>query len=391
MKTNIKIFFCVLFTAVFVFAAQIAVFADNGGIVLRFDQNQTFTILHMTDWHTAYPMQATQKQYAIEALSAASPDLVVLGGDMSEASRDDQPNAVKEICDLFVQAKTPFAITFGNHDYLHEMSIDELFSLYQKYGGEYCVGADDYPELFGCGTCSIPIYAHGENRIAYNIYCFDSGCEVPGGYDSIHTDQIEWYRQKAQELKEHNGGEFVPSVVFQHIIPQEICSAFFPEAKPGESNHILQYETVSYKLMPIPNLSCIRDGYIMERPCPGFYNHGQMTAMRQNGDVRAIFCGHDHSNSFTVEIDGIDVVNTPSVKPHSIMKKINWGARIVTLHEDGSYESNVLLGSDLAAKKGSQLVPIGAISYGEIIFTKIWKAFADASMVFWKLATKVFW
>ena len=32
--------------------------------------------------------------------------------------------------------------------------------------------------------------------------------------------------------------------------------------------------------------------------------------MSRNGDVRAVFCGHDHYNSFTVEIDGVDIVAT---------------------------------------------------------------------------------
>ena len=33
--------------------------------------------------------------------------------------------------------------------------------------------------------------------------------------------------------------------------------------------------------------------------------------MSRNGDVRAVFCGHDHYNSFTVEIDGVDIVAAP--------------------------------------------------------------------------------
>ena len=129
----------------------------------------------------------------------------------------------------------------------------------------------------------------------------------------------------------------------------------------------------------------------MEKPCPGYYNYGQLDAMSENGDVRAMFFGHEHSNSFTVEINGVDIVNTPSVKPHSILKIINWGSRVITLHEDGSYESNVLTGYELAEDKNSEIIDVGGVSWFEIIFTKIWQAFIKVSLVFWNFATKVFY
>lgn len=401
---------------VMVVVSAVPAFAFDGSAgELRFDSNGDFTILHLTDWHTSYPMPSIQKQFVIEALAASSPDLVVLGGDMSEASRNDQPAAVKEICDLLIEAKVPFAITFGNHDYLHDLSIDEMFGLYKEYGGAYCLSEDEDPSLFGCGTCSLPVYSRDGSRVAYSIYCFDSGCEynrqfdtpsagavftsrnssdadsvIVSNYDSVHPDQIEWYRAKAEALKEDNGGEYVPSVVFQHIIVQEIFDKIWPEAKASDTEGLMRFEKKTYKMTAIPNLSSIKDGYLMERPCPGYYNFGQLDAMKVNADVRAIFCGHDHSNSFTVDIDGIDIVNTPSVKPHSFFKKIDWGGRVVTLHDDGSYESKVLAGCELAEKSGSSIVSSGAVSLVELVFIKAWKRFIDLSLHFWKPVTKLF-
>lgn len=390
MKGQMKRVLCILLTILTAFAMQTAVSAQSTVSALKFHENGDFTILHLTDWHTSYPMPAVQKQYVVEAIAASQPDLVVLGGDMSEADRAEQPMAVKEICDLMIEADVPFAITFGNHDYLHNMTIDELFALYKEYAADYCLSEDEDPALFGCGTCSIPVYAHDGGKIAYSIYCFDSGCEVAGGYDSVHPDQIEWYRRRAAALKTENSGESVPSVAFQHIIVQEIYDKVWPVAKKNDEKNVKRFDGKSYKMKAVPNLSCIKDGYFLEYPCPGYYNHGQLDAMRMNGDVRAIFCGHDHSNSFTVEIDGIDVVNTPSVKPHSsLFKKLNWGGRVITLHEDGSYESRVLAGYALAEKSGSGIVASGALSRSELAFTKAWKAFADISMSVWKQITKI--
>ena len=378
---------CILAALFLLCALPFAGFAQSEDARLIFDDNGDFTILHLTDWHCGYPLPALHKQLVLESLAEAKPDLVVLGGDLSEAANEDQPAAIKEICEIFVQAEIPFVITFGNHDYMHGYTIDEMFSFYQKFGGAYFIGTDEQPDLFGCGTCSTPVYAHDGSRVAYNIYCFDSGDSVAGkGYDSVHADQIEWYREKAEELKDANGGEFVPAVVFQHIIVQEIYDKLFPAAQKY-SVGVREYDMQNYDLLPIPNLSNIKDGYIFEKPCPGYYNHGQLDAMSKNGDVRAIFCGHDHYNSFTVEIDGVDIVNTPSVKPHIFLRKINWGSRVITLHEDGSYESRVLTALELADREGSAITATGDVSRFEFFLVKIWKAFADVSMFLWKAVT----
>lgn len=387
MKTLKKTLVCILAALLFVSAMPVVCFAQDSGPLLKFGSDGDFTILHLTDWHCDYPLPSLHRQLVLESIAEADPDLVVLGGDLSEAANEDQPAAIKEICEIFVQAEIPFVITFGNHDYFHGYTIDEMFAFYKEYGGEYFIGTDENPDLFGCGTCSIPVYSNDSSRVAYNIYCFDSGCEVKGkGYESVHPEQIEWYQSKAEELKNENGGNYVPSVVFQHIIVQEIYDKLFPEAGKY-SVGVREYEKVSYDLQAIPNLSNIKDGYIFEKPCPGYYNYGQLDAMSRNGDVRAIFCGHDHYNSFTVEIDGVDIVNTPSVKPHILLRKINWGPRIITLHEDGGYESRVITACELADKEGSEITSTGGVSRIEFLIVKIWKAFADSSLLFWKAVT----
>ena len=388
----IKRAICLLAVLLKVSAVQPAAFAKSENARLRFDENGSFVILHLTDWHSDYPLPAVHKQLVLESIAEANPDLVVLGGDMSEATPEDQPAAIKEICDIFVQSEIPFVITFGNHDYFHEHTIDEMFAFYRTYGGKYFIGADEKPELFGCGTCSIPVYSNDGSHVAYNIYCFDSGCEVEEkGYDSVHPDQIAWYRKKAEALKNQNGGTYVPSVVFQHIIVQEIYEKLFPAARESDSKNVMQYDGKAYKLKKLPNLSNIKEGYIFEHPCPGYYNHGQLGAMSKHGDVRAIFNGHDHYNNFTVEIDGIDIVNTPSVKPHNFFKMINWGPRAITLHEDGTYESKVLLTIDLAKKNGSQLIAAGAVTKLKIFFVKIWNAIADLLKGLGKVVSKLFY
>lgn len=385
-----KKLFCLLLAVITAAAALPVSMAYAAEARLQFDENGDFTILHLTDWHCDYPLPETHKTLVLESIAAAQPDLAVLGGDISEAAHEDQPAAIKEICEIFVEREIPFVITFGNHDYMHGYTIDEMFAFYREYGGAYFIGRDEDPALFGCGTCSLPVYARNGDRVAYNIYCFDSGDRVEDkGYDSVHPDQIEWYKSKAEALKAENGGAYVPAVAFQHIIVQEIYDKLFPVASAHDRIGLREYDGITYQLKAIPNLSNIRDGYIFEKPCPGYYNYGQLDAMREHGDVRAIFCGHDHYNSFTVKLGGVDIVNTPSIKPHILLRKINWGPRAVTLHEDGTYESRVILACELAEQEGSQLIACGAVPKIELFIVKIWKAFADFSLRFWNKATEI--
>ena len=389
---KLKKLFCIFLVFIMALSFQLTAFAKEGDTALKFDENGEFTILHLTDWHCDYPLPDIHRQLVLESISEADPDLIVLGGDLSEAAHEDQPAAIKEICDIIVDAGIPFVITFGNHDYNHDYTIDEMFAFYQEYGGEYFIGVDEDPELFGCGTCSIPVYSNDGSRVAYNIYCFDSGDRTvedgeDKGYDSVHDDQVEWYKNKAEKLKEANGGEYVPAVVFQHIIVQEIYDKLFPETEQRGKKSVREYENKAFKLKAIPNLSNIKDGYTFEKPCPGYHNYGELEAMSKNGDVRAIFCGHDHYNSFTVEIDGVDIINTPSIKPHILLRKINWGPRVITLHEDGTCENKVLMACELAQKEDSKLIEVGAVKRTEIVIVKIWKKLVDSSLQLWEKVT----
>ena len=72
---------------------------------------------------------------------------------------------------------------------------------------------------------------------------------------------------------------------------------------------------------------------------------------------------------------------SPSIKPHIFLRKIKWGSRVITIHEDGAYESRVVTACELAEKQVSDLIAAG-LSRGELFFVKIWKAFADVSMLF---------
>ncbi len=366
-----KKFFAVILAAVLVLAMAVPVFAvvDEKTGALKFDENGKFTIMHITDIQDTYPMNKTIVQFINEVLDNYQPDLVVLGGDNSVAPKELKEDAIKELCNLFVDNETYFTFVFGNHDSEQDFSNEQLFLLYKLYGGKYCLAYDADPELTGVGTHNLLVYNSDMSKVAYNLYMFDSNQYVGDlGYDCVHEDQIEWYKNTSKALKLINNGETVPAMAFQHIIVQDVCEELYFKSAVDLGELGLSFDGVSYTY--IPNITALKTGYIFEPTCPGYYNLGQFDAMVETGDVVAIYSGHDHQNSFVVEKDGIDIINTPGCTFHSYGKNINRGVRIIELDESdtSTYETYLATVAQQALKEGSKVTEFGDISSVDAYF-----------------------
>lgn len=352
---------------------------------LRFREDGAFVIVNLCDLQDVYPMNKTTHQFVTEMLSKVQPDLVILGGDNCVASKETKADAIKEICDLFVNAKTKFTLVFGNHDHQQGVDNDTQFAMYRQYGGEYCLAYDAVPELTGTGTHNLPIMSSDGSRVAFNLYMFDSnsyafdenGNEM--GYDCVHPDQIRWYKDTAAALKSANGGKTVPAMAFQHIVVQEACDAlFYPSASSlGKATNDFDGKVYTY----LPRVGSIEDGYLFEFPCPGYYNYGQLDAMAETGDVIAVFSGHDHTNSYTVNVNGVNITNTPGCTYHSYGSTLNRGCRVIELNEKNPEEYNTytLTVAQLALEEGSAIPQMGDITkttaWFTVAFDKIFSVF----------------
>ena len=84
-----------------------------------------------------------------------------------------------------------------------------------------------------------------------------------------------------------------------------------------------------------------------ETPCPpntAFEpGYAQVDAMVQQGDVNAIFVGHDHVNCYVVPYEGIDLVSSPGCT-FSSYNDIHRGFRVITIDKNNpdTYETYTL-------------------------------------------------
>ena len=332
---------------------------------LQFNSDGKFKIIHLTDIQDVYPMVPAAKQFIKEMLEVYKPDLVVLGGDNTVSSMEDKEASIKELCDIFVDSGTYFTQVFGNHDAQQGYTREELFPMYQKFGGEFFLGFDaanaDGSDMTGVGTHNLTVKSSDGKRVAYNLYMFDSnmyatdenGKEV--GYDCVHPDQIEWYKATAAKLKEENGGMTVPAMAFQHIVVQEAFEQLFCKSTVSLGSAGKDFDGVHYTYLP--KLSAIKDGLLLEAPCPGYYNYGQFDAMVETGDVKAIFSGHDHVNDYTVTLNGINITNTAGATLYSYGKDYIRGARLIVLDEKNlsTYETSSMTCAEMTLREGSLL------------------------------------
>ena len=341
--------------------------------VLKFDENGEFKIFNICDIQDDFPIHETTVAFIKDMIKLHNPDIVVLGGDNSTASKETKADAIKELCEIFVESETYFTFVFGNHDDEQGVSREELFEMYKLYGGKYCLAYDAVPELSGVGTHNLTVKSSDGRKIAYNLYMFDSNSYVYDdegnelGYDCVHADQIEWYKNTSATLKKANGGKIVNAMSFQHIIVQEINEMMFYDFPIALGEATRNYDGKSYTYLPF--VHNIKDGYLLEAPCPGYYNYGQFDAFVETGDVVAVFSGHDHLNSFTVEKDGVDIVNTPSCTFGSYGDPSNRGIRMLTIHEDDTtvYESEMLTISEYVLNGGEYLTEFGDYTKGDAV------------------------
>ena len=336
---------------------------------LQFNDDGKFRIMQIADIQDGPLLLDITRDYIEEMIVYAKPDLVVLSGDNISAGASTigihaldlvlVKAAIGRYMSIFEEYNVPVAVVFGNHDAEELVSKEEQMEIYMSY--DCCVAVDEGEALYGCGTYNVPIYSKNDaGKVAYNLWMIDSNMydDVRGGYDYVHQDQIDWYVKKSNELKAQNGGKAVPSMMFQHIVVNEIYDVIseVPASEKDNYEYVEEYneETGAYKYYAI-NPDNLRTGELNEMPCPGSYDSEQFETVVAQGDVVAMFFGHDHKNSYEVEYQGVDLVNTPGVGFNSYGDH-NRGVRVIDIEEGTrDYETEVIRYQDYYAEDEAAL------------------------------------
>ena len=330
----------VLLAVVMVFSvASVSFAAYKDEAVLQFDENGNFKVLVLADIQTGYPVPDDMITFIYESVDFAKPDLIVLCGDNINT---EEIEAYDDVFNALDRTGVPYTAVLGNHDQESSggLTRDEIIERYASY--ENCLVYDADPALHGAGTHNLPVLSSDGSKIAFNFWMFDCGDYVRNsqgewlGYDWVREDQINWYNETRDAMTAENGGELVPSIAFQHIIPQEPTQMIFAPSDINMGDLTINFQDGTSNTF-LPDITKF-DGYLFEKSCPSYGNDGQWDAMVEGGDVLGLVVGHDHVNNFVVDCGGIDLIMTPGCTFTSYYEGMIQGARVIEINEENPWE-----------------------------------------------------
>jgi len=275
----------------------------------------TFTIVQFTDTHFNTADSLDEPTYALMRLviDTDRPDLIVLTGDIARLYPPDSTSVYAEIAKetwplliAFLDSTgVPWTFTHGNHD--AELTthghLDTVIATSRNT--LYMPGPAD---VDGHGNHVLPVYQR-DDGIGAVLWFLDSGAygSEPSGYGWIRPSQIAWFERESARLR-HESGPAAPGIAFFHIPLQ-------------------QYDT-AWNTLP-----CL--GVKQERVCMQGRDTGMFDAFKRNG-VAAVYCGHDHVNDYSCELDGVTLAygRGTGYRPYG-KEGFQRGARVVVLTDDG--------------------------------------------------------
>ena len=317
--------------------------------ILRFHSDGHFRILMVSDFHggTNHNPKLTK---SLDALIAhANPDLVLIGGDTVAGGMFDTINEdtlydyLSEVLAPIYTRGIPWAHVYGNHDGESGMSNAEQQPVFERV--PLCLSEAGPEAVSGVGNYVLPVLAHDSDTVRYHIFALDSHrehtdyierfglpkdtrirLEHPMCSGSAQAgpmfDQVMWYSRTSSDAEAANGAK-IPAVMYMHVpLPEH-----FHAARNPEQTHLR--------------------GAKREAVCCSELNSGLFAACLQRGDVRGIFCGHEHYCDFSAEYCGITLAYDGALgfdmSGHDDLR----GGRIIDLSEDGTMKTHQVRLMDL--------------------------------------------
>lgn len=327
--------------------------------------NGKFKIMQIADIQEDIPLNPDTVKLIELAIEKEMPDLVVLTGDQiqgySPCYRNDAENKVDACIYSFlepiVKRSIPFCFTFGNHD--DDCKVDKRTQalLYRKY--ESCAVAEEGDTLDE-GTYSLKIKDSSNEKDIFALYIIDSGKKEPdGSYSPVTKKRIDWLRKQ----KEQN--RYLPAFLFQHIpVPEyydvlKKCSRF-------TKGRVEAFKSRKNTFYILPEEGREDKEFLGENAGAPEKNSGEFAEIKKDGDIIAMWVGHDHNNSFRRSLDGVDLGYCQGAGFNTYGPGDRRGVRVFVLNENDlkNYETYTVEMGELCDYKPSKPVK-------ELIYTHV--------------------
>ena len=332
-------------------ADRLTPFKDKDGN-WTFTTDRDFKVMQLTDVHIGGGWMSLKKDaMALNAvaamITAEKPDLVIITGDIAypvpfQSGTFNNKFGAEIFSTLMESLGVYWTVSFGNHDtesysYYDRECISDFYS-----DREFCLFQAGPSDVDGYGNQIINI-KNSAGVITQSLFLFDSHSYTDGDYfgifwkyDNIHENQVQWYRDNVAKLSAQNAAvtgntdEPVSSSAFLHIPLTEYRDAWYEYIDNGFND--TENVKFVYGIAGEDNLIVY----------PGMNDDGLFEAMLETGSTKAVFCGHDHENNFSVEFKGIRLTYAMSVDylayPGIYKRGSQRGCTMITYSPDGSFD-----------------------------------------------------
>lgn len=315
---------------------------------LSFNENGKFRILMISDFHAGSRRKGFEDgnpyspkvRQAVEALvNETSPDFVMVGGDQCIGHSPEYLfNAMTDIMAPVIDRGIPWAHVYGNHDREMAMTTAEQQKIYETV--PLCLSERGPEDIFGVCNYVLPVYSSDGRETAFNLFCLDSNREISDYVEQFSIaeednniilpfafgsrvaqampffQQVMWYYNTSRDCERENGRR-IPALMFMHNPCLEFNLIF---RNPEE---------------------CDMYGEKRESVGCSELNTGLFAACLERGDVKGIFCGHEHMNAYHGKYCGIilgyDSCVGYDMSAHDDVR----GGRVIDISEDGSVETDI--------------------------------------------------
>lgn len=272
---------------------------DGYWTITNDDDSQPFRILQVSDVHFGSSMLAKGKdRLALTAVknlvTEVKPDLVVLTGDILYPSffRSGSINnerMIKNFGTFMEKLDVYWAPIFGNHDAesFAKWNKTQLSEYYESL--DKCLFQSGPDDVDGSGNYIIKLL-NSDGSLNTALFMMDSQAYLNGNmivYDCIHDNQVDWYCDEINRL-EAETGQPIQSILYEHI-PDQAYKTAWNLYQDGS-------DEVTY------HFGVKNDGIHSAKKPGKIWN-----AIVEKGSTKAIFCGHDHENNFSITYKGVQL------------------------------------------------------------------------------------
>jgi 3',5'-cyclic AMP phosphodiesterase CpdA len=285
---------------------------------LQFGPSRRFRIVQFNDTQGGHAADRRTLEFMGKVLDQEQPDFVLINGDVVDGSPTTDLE-VKQGVNNFVSPMESrgitWAITFGNHDQdsmeEHGTSMTEakIVDFVRQYKHNLNPAVD--PEVPGESNMQLLVRGSRGDAPAFAIWLLDSGryateADTHGqsteglmDYDWIRPQQVRWYEETSAATAERFGRP-VPGLMFFHIPTHEhhmmwhASQVHTDEARHAEA--VRRHAIVGEKH---------EDVYF------GLVNSGIYASVKERGEVKGIYCGHDHINTYKGDYYDVELGYAP--------------------------------------------------------------------------------